>query len=689
MSGTRNPGGEVEEEDAALVDSFFLPGGILDPDDDEDDEDEVPGIHPAFANSKEVSRVPSNPWSNDHHDSNSCDDANNGAKETAKPSSPQHDDDGCNSALRAKITPPPGYTEKDRLKTNGNGFFNSGTEDNNGHVEPNTLNESCPVKSFQSGLGRDNYVSSPDSRFENKTIQRPNHPIDTGQADTSWDDHAGNLLPSQSEDSAELTADELEQTLFGEFTSSNLSSPLTTESKRSRNTSASEDNSITSSDDDDNDNDDDDDDDNDDDDESGSLRSNSSIPLELLSVCGIYTGDSLTSSLSSSSGDSDGSGRILNPVERTGEEEEEENYELPQEVHIIEDNPDQDLTETASTHDTSGAVVCTASSSSESTDSQWAHADRFRYLLQKIWLALSAWSLSVLEFPKSAVRSIQQTFIFKYLTRVARKLSLQTTRLVNAFQIFSQYLGDAKDIAAALTAQLLTTIRVLLATITKALILIAAFLFQVWKYSLIQAVEDPNVTICYLVFYFMPDFCSLMMDLLNIPHWTPHLMTSLAVFLLCNQIKPGPLFTQDVSILQLTETRDKGAKDSYSHVSSKSEAPKDHINRRDERACKTILKILRFVLPIFFLADGFSIEFGTILGVSGASRLTTAFMMSLVRKNLVSSPVGWVSWAVQVLVATHYPSWKLLDHVVLVVGLSSIRLIRYLEGERFKEKKRN
>lgn len=431
------------------------------------------------------------------------------------------------------------------------------------------------------------------------------------------------------------------------------------------------------------------DDDDDDDDESGSLRSNSSIPLELLSVCGIYTGDSLTSSLSSSSGDSDGSGRILNPVERTGEEEEEENYELPQEVHIIEDNPDQDLTETASTHDTSGAVVCTASSSSESTDSQWAHADQFRYLLQNFWLALSAWSLSVLEFPKSAVRSIQQTFIFKYLTRVARKLSLQTTRLVNAFQIFSQYLGDAKDIAAALTAQLLTTIRVLLATITKALILIAAFLFQVWKYSLIQAVEDPNVTICYLVFYFMPDFCSLMMDLLNIPHWTPHLMTSLAVFLLCNQIKPGPLFTQDVSILQLTETRDKGAKDSYSHVSSKSEAPKDHINRRDERACKTILKILRFVLPIFFLADGFSIEFGTILGVSGASRLTTAFMMSLVRKNLVSSPVGWVSWAVQVLVATHYPSWKLLDHVVLVVGLSSIRLIRYLEGERFKEKKRN
>jgi hypothetical protein len=254
--------------------------------------------------------------------------------------------------------------------------------------------------------------------------------------------------------------------------------------------------------------------------------------------------------------------------------------------------------------------------------------------------------------------------------------------VVSAYHAFSQCLVDVKDIVTALATQLFSTIRVSLATITKALILVASFLFQVWKYSLIEAMEESNVAICYLVFYFMPDFCSLLMDLFNIPHWTPHLMTSVAVFSLCNQVKSGHLHMQDVSIFKLTEMRSDRS-------TTRKEGPQDEARPRDERACKTILRILRFVLPTFFIADGFSSDFGTIMGVSGASRLTTAFMMSLVRKNLVSSPIGWVSWAIQVLVATYYPSWKFLDPVVLVVGLSSIRLVRYLEGERFEEKKRN
>jgi hypothetical protein len=149
---------------------------------------------------------------------------------------------------------------------------------------------------------------------------------------------------------------------------------------------------------------------------------------------------------------------------------------------------------------------------------------------------------------------------------------------------------------------------------------------------------------------------------------------------------------KDVSIFKLAEMSSNRKSDATSEQSSirKENGHQGENERpRDERACKTILRILRFVLPTFFIADGFSSEFGTIMGVSGSSRLTTAFMMSLVRKNLVSSPIGWVSWAIQVLVATYYPSWPLLDQVVLVVGLSSIRLIRYLEGHRLKDKKRS
>jgi hypothetical protein len=76
------------------------------------------------------------------------------------------------------------------------------------------------------------------------------------------------------------------------------------------------------------------------------------------------------------------------------------------------------------------------------------------------------------------------------------------------------------------------------------------------------------------------------------------------------------------------------------------------------------------------------------MGVSGSSRLTTAFMMSLVRKSLVSSPIGWISWAIQVLLATHHHSTPLVDAFVLMSGLASIRLIRYLDALRASNKRR-
>jgi len=109
---------------------------------------------------------------------------------------------------------------------------------------------------------------------------------------------------------------------------------------------------------------------------------------------------------------------------------------------------------------------------------------------------------------------------------------------------------------------------------------------------------------------------------------------------------------------------------------------------QEQQICSIILKVLKSVLPVLFVADGFSSQFGTIIGVSGANRLTTAFMMSLIRKSLLSSPIGWVSWAIQVMMATYYHSWFLLDYFILLIGLSSIRLIRYLDIQRVRGKRR-
>jgi hypothetical protein len=330
--------------------------------------------------------------------------------------------------------------------------------------------------------------------------------------------------------------------------------------------------------------------------------------------------------------------------------------------------------------------------------------------IQTLWQRLLSYSFAILvHYPSKAflrlshsiATTIRQSQLYSSVTRQAEALNRRIDRVATWSSGVWQWLVDLKDVLATLVSKLLTTVRKLLATTTKALILIASFLFQVWKFSLIEAFEESSVTICYLVFYFMPNLCALLMRHLNLPHWTPHIMTWLGVSSLCHQVKAGALLQDDVSIFRLSGTltattgADGKGLSSSSAFGEVTDPPQQHEQQyqeetkpRDERACRTILRILRFVLPIFFVADGFSSQFGTIMGVSGASRLTTAFMMSLVRKNLVSSPIGWVSWAIQVLVATYYPNWTFLDSIVIVVGLSSIRLIRYLDGQRLRKKHR-
>lgn len=271
------------------------------------------------------------------------------------------------------------------------------------------------------------------------------------------------------------------------------------------------------------------------------------------------------------------------------------------------------------------------------------------------------------------------------IAKTTRSLQMCLEQLVDRwtskYERASAWVSDIFEVICALISRLILSICRVLSMATKGLWVFCFVLFQAIKFSMIEAIEESHVTICYTVFYFTPILCSRVLRLCSIPHWAPHFLTSISVWSLCNQTRPGPLHKDALSMFRLADVNV-----SRSNVFSFPESP---ARPRDERACRTILRILRFVLPIFFFADGFSSEFGTIMGVSGSSRLTTAYMMSLVRKNLVSSPIGWSSWAIQVLIATYYPSWSLLDVSVLAVGLSSIRLVRYLEGLQEKHNKKS
>jgi hypothetical protein len=449
-------------------------------------------------------------------------------------------------------------------------------------------------------------------------------------------------------------------------------------------------------------------DDDEDEDEDEEDIEESSIPLD---ICGNSSTGSNTSSLSTCSDNSDLSSNASDTCQIDESKDEALGYDTDQ-AHVsqivgILDGSTSNGEIDGKSASPNPSDVCSGEGLPLSSPNRDHKSQNLIPSLGFTWGRLYAFASVIIDYPikllltsvQMAKSNIQLSRVLSSIKRKCVVISRHIDRIRHAYRRILQWLLELKDVISTLLTQFLTATRKFLATITKALIIVASLLFQVWKYSLIEAVEESSVAICFLIFYFTPNFCSLLMGHINLPHWTPHIMTWMGVFCLCNQAKDGTLYEDDdVSIFRLSgkltipatpspppenqgevserEPRSKDPRSASQDRSSHGPIP------RDERACRTILKILRLILPFFSLADGFSSEFGTIMGVSGASRLTTAFMMSLVRKNLVSSPIGWVSWAVQVLLATYYPNWTLLDHVVLVVGLSSIRLIRYLDGQR-------
>jgi hypothetical protein len=233
-----------------------------------------------------------------------------------------------------------------------------------------------------------------------------------------------------------------------------------------------------------------------------------------------------------------------------------------------------------------------------------------------------------------------------------------------------EWMLDLVEVLRALTSTVWNLLLQIFRIANKALTMAGLILFQLWKFALVEAIEEPKVASCYVVFYFMPHCCSLLMQSFILPHWTPHFVISITLWLLSATIPDGVFHPDTIEVR---------------HIPALIWEPEREINMarpQYDRACKTFLRGLRYLLPVLFFFDGFSTEYGTMLGVSGSGRLTSAYLMSLIRKSLAPSPVGWVSWALQVLVATYHPASFTVELLVLITGLSSIRLIRYMEVQR-------
>ncbi|KAL3923803.1 MAG: hypothetical protein SGILL_001431 [Bacillariaceae sp.] len=264
---------------------------------------------------------------------------------------------------------------------------------------------------------------------------------------------------------------------------------------------------------------------------------------------------------------------------------------------------------------------------------------------------------------------------------IVLKASTQIQSISRALSYTSHWLGHFQGEGVTALRDVSAIMKGWVSTMTRMLILWGSFIFAVCKYSVVEVVEEPHVPLCYGIFYFMPSFCNLLMNF-NLPHWTPKLVSAMGVFSLCSQVEPGLLHQDMRSIIgsSMPKTAPASAEKCAAHGSPETLERQRGASYRNKQACRIILRVLTYSLPFFLMADC-----EILVGVDGPSRLTTAYVMCLLRSSRIS-PVGAVSWALQVLMASVGGNGKGTDLVLLVVGASSIRMVRYLDWQQSRRK---
>ncbi len=695
-----------DDDDAALIDSFFLPGGILDPDDEDEDEESLTRL--SCSRPLAMSRVPSNPWRNEAIVEQPKSYTEESSKDSFLLDSSIHT--GASFGHTPLVLPPPGYTNYPETIV--------GLEATNHVIAPtptqHTIDDYNPNNSShtQSSPSSPGPVNCVPPGFQDKTIRRPCHHMSNMAHEISIPSQVvgGNPVEDMNRQAFAETSDTALQVLriprlslnkqttlqtnpfmafldtdSGDDTSEdeNLTFDLLKKSISEREAATNMEGSeleITQEEE--------NDDDGEDDDLDESMdEEDSPFPIEMFAfVSDSAHLDSTISSLSSSSSSSsepDGTCHDYDKEQEQfiGDKEimEEATLALDSAVAVILEITDSKGKSYMAEQNDRREKELSISEPAKCSEENSTTVDPI--MTQAAEAAAEKVSTATFPFSNDGTESTHSSRMASIPgLRQDGKTSAFTKikNWSNNFQDYKSYMEDFCEVIGAFVEKAWISLILSMTLANKLFTIASMFLFQTWKFALIEAIEEPPVAISFAVFYLMPSFCCLLRDLFSIPHWTPHFITSVAVWCLCSQIPAGPLHLENISIFEI-----------FSFLLKRHIVLSTETRPRDERACRTILRILRFVLPVFFFVDGFSTEFGTIMGVSGSSRLTTAYMMSLVRKSLVSSPIGWVSWAVQVLLATHHPSSYLVDFLVLISGLSSIRLIRYLELRRAGNKKRD
>jgi hypothetical protein len=189
--------------------------------------------------------------------------------------------------------------------------------------------------------------------------------------------------------------------------------------------------------------------------------------------------------------------------------------------------------------------------------------------------------------------------------------------------------------------------------------------------------------ICYLVMYCTPILCDWIMDHLDLPHFAPHIISNGILFTLCLLLERQ--FSSDKADNIVHSIRGKTENSASGKKQRQLQTRQLSVEQRKRLANDLSYSILRTIrweaIPFAFIVEGFSEKNSTIMLFDSSTRLIIAFLLSSMQGDNLLSPLFWMGWAIQVLFSAYLPHGISLDIILLLTGMAFIRLVTTLSCE--------
>lgn len=179
--------------------------------------------------------------------------------------------------------------------------------------------------------------------------------------------------------------------------------------------------------------------------------------------------------------------------------------------------------------------------------------------------------------------------------------------------------------------------------------LIAIGARNIFIYATFEASLSDGTLSCYLVLYTLPMLCDWFMIRASLPHFLPHVISTFSLCFL-SQVPGHP--------------------------------PRTTASGVSDDACRLILHAFQCYLSLTTLLEGFKGPNCMIMSLDSSTRLVLAYVLSMLRAGFLLSPLGWFGWSIQVILSSWLPEGLLSSCILSLSGLALLRLTSELPDHK-------